>query len=214
MKKALSIAALLGLFLATPALAQQPEIDISALGGLVLPTSDLVEETDPFGEGAAVSNATAAMFGARVAVWVTEVFGIEGGFSYALSDLELDVGGTDVCDDPDTICDSNVWMGSVKGLYRIQPMPDAIWAIHLGGGAAVIGRGGDALEGVDGTTDIGGVLNVGVSVDVTPQVAIRLDVEDYLYSAKFEVDGVESESKFQNDLAITGGVTIKVGGGM
>lgn len=212
MKKAITGAALLGLVLASPVFAQGPAIEINAFGGLYLPVTDLVDAEDPFGEGAAISNAAAAMFGGRVSVWVTEMFGIEGGFGYALSDLELDVDGTDVCDDADAICDANVWMGSLKGLYRIKPMPDANWAIHLGAGAAVIGRGGDALDGVDGKTDIGGVLNVGVCVDVTPQVAIRLDVEDYLYSAKFDVDGDESDAKFQNDLGITGGVAIKLGG--
>ncbi len=63
-----------------------------------------------------------------------------------------------------------------------------------------------------GKTDIGGVVNIGATFDVTPQVAIRLDAQDYIYSAKFEADGADvGDSKFQNDIAITGGIVVKVG---
>ncbi len=102
-------------------------------------------------------------------------------------------------------------MASLKGLYRLTPQPDAIWAIHLGGGVALLSHGGDFWDGVDGTTDIGGVLNVGATFEVSEQVGIRLDVEDFLYAAKFTDNGEETDSKFQNDLVFTGGIAIMVG---
>jgi hypothetical protein len=107
-------------------------------------------------------------------------------------------------------------LASVKGLYRFMPQPDANWGLHLGAGVGLVGRGGDYWDfvDVDGTTDIGGVLNAGLNVNVTPNVAIRVDVEDYLYSAKFGVGEDDTESKFQNDLLFLGGLSFIVGGGM
>lgn len=222
MKKLLCVAALLAITSAAPAAAQHVMIDINGFGGLYLPTTDVIEfDTDLIGLPgleATAKQKTAAAFGGRITVWVQRAFGVEGGFAYALSDGDVELDGQDICDetfDGDAIvCDANVWFGSLKGLYRFAPPAGAIWAIHLGGGVAVIGRGGDAFEDADGTTDIGGVLNVGATFDLTPQVAIRLDAEDYLYSAQFEDSetGIEiGDSKFQNDLLFTGGIAIRLG---
>lgn len=217
MRKLLSVAGLFVLLVVTPLQAQGPEFGVGVFGGLYLPVSDLIEE-DIFelGEGATLGHATAAAFGGRVTLWLTEVFGVEGSFAYALSDAELEVDGDDVCEFAgEGFCDANAWLGSVKGLYRFMPQPDANWGLHFGAGVGIIGHGGDFWEEVDGTTDIGGVLNAGVTVNVTPQIAIRIDVEDYLYSAKFEDpdSDAETDSKFQNDLLILGGLQFNLGGG-
>ncbi len=217
-RKAFGVAALLALFAGPASAQQQIMVDIGGFGGLFLPVTDILELDPaliaPFTEAQA-KHKPAVMFGGNVTVWVTDVFGIEGGFAYALSDGEITADGQDVCDDPDLgPCDANVYMGSVKGLYRFLPQPGGIIAIHLGAGVALIGRGGDVWEGVDGKTDIGGVVNVGATFDVAPQVAIRLDVQDYVYSAKFsdsETGTDLGDSKFQNDLAFTGGVVVKLG---
>ncbi len=221
-RKTFGVAALLALFVGGPASAQQVMVDIGGYGGLFLPVTDIIEfdatvaQTRYGNSQASAKHKPAVMFGGNVTVWVTEVFGIEGGFAYALSDGEIEVGGSNVCGQTvlgeEVLCDANVYMGSLKGLYRFLPQPGSIVAIHLGAGVALIGRGGDLWEDVSGKTDIGGVVNVGATFDVTPQVAIRLDVQDYIYSAKFDVDGVDlGDSKFQNDLAITGGLVVKVG---
>ena len=98
----------------------------------------------------------------------------------------------------------------------------------VGGGLAVVGRGGDAYKEFviqfldqdlvfenDGTTDIGGVLHIGAAFDVSEAFAIRIDVEDYIHSVKqtltLGVDTFDSDSKLQNDLLLTGGVAIRLG---
>jgi opacity protein-like surface antigen len=223
MKRILCVGALLAMTSVAPAAAQQVMIEINPFGGLYLPTTDVIEFDSvildlPSEEMATAKQKTAAAFGGRITIWLQQAFAIEGGFAYALSDGDVELNGQDLCDtsfDGDAIvCDANVWFGSLKGLYRFAPQAGANWAIHLGAGPAVISRGGDAFEDADGKTDIGGVLNVGASFDLTPQVAIRLDAEDYLYSAKFEdsESGVElGDSKFQNDLLFTGGIAIRLG---
>ena len=225
--------ALLMLFLASAGhgLAQDIRVEFVPYGGLFLPVADLGEisipDPDPSGLGTvdvAVNQATAFIFGGRIPVWLGENWGIEGNFAYALSDVKAEVSGVpgldDLCDDPEIIdegCDANVWFGSGKVMYRVAPRPDSEVAILLGGGVAVIGRGGDFYNGIEGTTDVGGVLNVGLEFAVSPKIAVRLDVEDYLYSAgptlvDDDLGRIEADSEFQNDLIFTGGIAIQLGG--
>ncbi len=233
LKKTWCVSALLALLAVSPAVGQaQVRVEIAPLGGLFLPVTDIVEfnqelltfieeevefllDLSPGSldlDEVSAKHKAAALFGGRITGWLTDVVALEGSFVFALSDGELKVVGSALGEsfDESVDDDANVWLGSLKVLYRFVPQPDAIWAIHIGGGPAIIGRGGDVWEDTDGTTDFGGVLNVGAIFDVSPQVGIRLDVEDYIYSAKFEVEGEElGDSKFQNDLLFTGGIVIR-----
>ncbi len=262
-----STAAVLALLIAGPARAQVT-VEINPFGGLYLPVADIVELNSVARAAVAQDFAeqifdlvgvfpsidldeftgkhkSAFTFGGRVTAWVTDAFGVEGSFAYALSDAEvvrvsgvLDGNPFDKADLIDAIeelrqageeeaarlledflqLDGNVWLAGLKALYRFAPQASGIWALHIGGGPVLIGRGGDAWEDTEGTTDIGAVLNLGATFDVTPQVAIRLDVEDYLYSAKFKESGTPigdvdiGDSKFQNDFLFTGGIVIRLGG--
>lgn len=90
------------------------------------------------------------------------------------------------------------------------------------GGLAVIGHtssddpdlGDTALwDGADGTTDFGGVLGIGILLNVSDNIGVRIDAQDYLYSAKFsdEETGEETDSEFQNDLLFSAGLSIGLG---
>jgi hypothetical protein len=226
LRKTCGVVALVVPLLAGPALAQQVAVDVSGFGGVYLPLtdwqfSDEVAQAGGFSEAVAEQSG-AVLFGGRLTLWVTDVLGVEAGFAYALSDIEVEattvgVGSEDICGQDFAgepfECDASVWLASVKGLYRFAPQPGGIWAIHIGGGLAMIGRTGDAYDETEGTTDVGGVVNIGATFDVAPQVAIRLDVEDYLYSVKLEEEGgLElGDSQFQNDLVFTGGIVVKLG---
>lgn len=216
-KKTLLASALALLTGAATASAQQIAFDISGFAGLYTPTNDLIEADaalfDVPGDVLTAEQESAIAFGGRITAWLRESFAIEGSFTYALSDGEIEIDDQEVSDDA-FVTDANVWFGSVKALYRFVPGPASIWAIHFGAGPALISRGGDAFDDADGTTDIGGVLDVGATFNVAPTVAIRIDVEDYLYSAKLEDSGTGAEigdSRFQNDLLLTGGLVIKLG---
>lgn len=217
----------------------QVRFEIAPFGGLILPVTDVVEanasvlariETDMeqvilerTGEfiDIEVDEATAKhkmgfLFGGRLILWSGGKFGLEGSFAYAMTDLEVTVSGSapdlgETFSEPEDQS-GNLWLASLKGLYRFAAGPSAPVLFHLGGGLAVLGRGGDAWKETDGTTDMAGVLNLGVTFDAGGRLAIRVDAEDYLYSAKFEDEGQEiGDSKFQNDLVFTGGVVIKLG---
>lgn len=220
-KKAWSVALLLALSVASPALAQKVMVDLNGFAGLYLPVTDF-KVADAFLPGG-VTEATAKqkaafMFGGRLGLWFTQALGIEGEFGYALSDVEAKFDGQDICgqvvDGEAFECSANVWLGSVKGLFRYMPQPDAKWALYLGAGVGAVGRTGKAFEESEGTTDVAGVADIGASFGVSPLVAIRVDAEGYFYSLQLKdasTGQAVGESQFTADLAVTGGVTIKLG---
>jgi hypothetical protein len=144
---------------------------------------------------------------------------VEGNFAYALSDGELTVsepGGTitEICTLPDESCSAAVWLGSVKALFRT--FANEQWSFHLAAGGAVISRSGDFYQEATETTDFGGVLGVGATVDLSPRIGIAIDVEDYLYSYSATIEStdigtLDTGSKFQNDLVFTAGLVIHLG---
>ncbi len=202
------VGALLVLLAPSAGSAQQVAVEFNPYGGLFLPVTNILELNsvargeiaseveEGLGDlGVIVSldldeltakHKASFLFGGRLTVWVTDVFGVEGGFAYALSGANVDLAGTAdgfEFDEADLIeavrelggseavaeveqdllePDAYVWLASLKGLYRFVPQPGGIFAIHIGGGVALIGRGGDAFEEVGGTTDVGGVLNLGL----------------------------------------------------
>lgn len=226
-------AAVLALLVASPAAAQQVAVDLVPFVGFYLPTSDVFDWSDTeSGVTATVTgkHKTGFAFGGRVTLWLSDTFGVEGGFAYGPGDVDYDVtvvgGGFD--EFVSSSVSASVWRGSLKGMVNLVPSPDASLSFFVGGGLAVVGRSGDAYkefvirvldENVpfenEGTTDIGGVLNVGVAFDVSEMIAIRIDVEDYIHSLKQTMrvpnDVLNSDSKLQNDLQVTGGVAIQLG---
>lgn len=182
----------------TPALAQTAEIMLYA-GGYV-PLAKVIDEA-----GATAEHDVGVVFGGRLNRWWPGGIGVEGGAAYALSSVSAAV--------PDLLAasdDASVFLASVKVLYRFG-LPTGIASFHIGGGGALVARGGAAYEGTQGTSDFGGIANVGASFTLGPMIAIRLDAEDYITSAKFEADADETESKLQNDLVFSAGVRISFG---
>lgn len=197
------------------------EANASALAGIEAEIEQaILEETGEF-INIELDEATARhklgfLFGSRLTLWLPGKFGLEGSFAYAMTDVKAELSGSapdlgETFSEPDD--DSgNLWLASLKGLYRLAAGAGAPVLFHLGAGVALLGRGGDAFKDVDGTTDIAGVLNLGVTFDAGGRLAIRVDAEDYLYSARLEFEDEEiGDSKFQNDLVFTGGVVIKLG---
>jgi len=84
-------------------------------------------------------------------------------------------------------------------------------------------RGGDIWSQIEssgtkvnGRTDFGAVIGGGVRLPVGKGFALRIDVEDYISQAKFTLDdgvqAVASESQLQNDLVLSVGLAIQLGG--
>jgi len=118
-----------------------------------------------------------------------------------------------------------VWMTSLRVVYSPNPRRSSASFYLLGGPAYVVHGGyddfGDPYSGLVGTTatSAGAVLGVGAGFKVPrTAVALRADLEDYLYVARFSAQfsgyyGVRSwsTSQFQNDLLFSLGLSILPG---
>jgi hypothetical protein len=214
MWRSLGLAPAICLVSALSASAQR--VDVTPFAGLVAPLSDVFSEEDPI-FGASAKHDIGPVLGGRVTVWLTDRVGLEGQGAYALSDGKAERNGEPVeCADvglAEDCLDASIFFGAAKLVYRLGES-DAGVAAHLGGGPVVIARSGNAYDEFrveEGKTDLGGVVNLGVSFRVGSRVFIRVDAEDYISSAQFtNTLGAESESKLQNDLKLTAGVQFAV----
>ncbi len=215
-----SLSALPALLAAGPAAPQQLAVDIIPYAGLYAPIADVLEiraGVDGIIAELSVGQAAGLLGGGRLDLWLTDSFGLEGGFAYALSDAEIQAEALGVSISEGA--DAHVWLGSARAIYRFMPAIASSLIFFINGGVAIIGRGGDAYEefavdgiaDVEGKTDIGGVIGAGIIIDVFDAVGIRFDVEDYLYSVKLEVADEDFDSQFQNDIAVTSGMVIHLG---
>jgi hypothetical protein len=198
-KKLCGLTLLLVLVGASPAAAQLPGIgiDFTAYGGVFVPLNDVVEDeilgTD--------KHESALAIGGRLTLALPGPLGVEGTFNYAMSDVEAD-GATE---------SANVWAVSGRAVFEFG-LPAAPLTFFVNGGIAYIGRGGDYYEGAEDKSNVGGVAGVGVKVGLPGLLSIRLDAEDYVYSAKPTIAGVTpTDSQLQNDIVVSAGLVFSIG---
>jgi hypothetical protein len=200
---------LVALVSATPALAQLPSIDFTAYGGVYVPLNDVVEE-QVLGVDFTGKHENALAIGGRLTLGLPGPLGVEGAVNYALSDVEVDSAGATVKES------ANVLAVSGRLVFEFG-LPAAPLTFFLNGGVAYISRGGDFYEGVKDKSNVGGVAGVGLKLGLPGLVAIRLDAEDYIYSAKpMLVDPVGNpielaDSQLQNDIIVSVGLVFSIG---
>ncbi len=195
-------------------LAAQGKIEFTPFVGLYLPAADLFEIRDFIVAGDKVTGKqkTTVVFGGRLGVWATNRLAVEGSFGYAPSKGEATyTDPSNVTSRSDT--SGHIILASGRVLVGFGPTGGKTsWHLVLGGG--IVAHGGPAYDGASGTTDFGGIAGIGARFKVGGSMAVRLDVEDNLFSAQFKDDasGVESASKFQNDIVILIGLAVPLGG--
>ncbi len=209
MRKSPSASALLFLLVgAGPALAQAPQFELVPYVGAFVPLGDLSDQPLDIG-GMTLDRAkqsTSLAFGGRAVLWLAGPVGVEGSLLYAPSEAETAVAGV--------TRDAYVWAGAGRLLLKLG-VPGAPVHFLLDGGIAVIGRGGDAYDGVSGTSKVGGVVGVAGRFGLSDRFAIRLDAESYVYRARLRPEGlqppVELGSKLQGDVVLSAGLVIGLG---
>lgn len=183
-------------------LAAQAKLEFTPFAGLYIPTANVIDQS-----GVTLKQKTTVAFGGRVAVWVSERIGVEGSFGFAPSGVkaETPLGSADTS--------ASIVMASGRVLIGLPSSGNTSYHLIVGGG--IVSHGGAGYEGATGKTDIGGVVGAGARIKVGPSLRLRLDLEDNLFSAKFKepISGLETDSKFQNDLVISLGLAIPLGGG-
>ena len=151
-----------------------------------------------------IDQKNAFAFGGRITVPIGARVSVEGEFAYSMSGVtieEEDIGGNGI--NGGISQDGSIIYGSLRAV--INPRRSNLFLLA---GPAVIARGGDAWDGVDGTTDFGGVVGFGFRANVTPRFRVNFTAESYLYS--FSTEG--SDSKFQSDILVSLGIPISLGG--
>jgi len=204
------------------ATAQDESLEIVAHTGVYKPNADLWAwatvdpNTGTFGVGS-LTQKTGLAVGARATRWFGETLGFEADFTYAFSDVEwssatigngLSFATADL--------NAGVWAIGTAMAFRF-PLNDVV-ALRAKLGASLLHHfsssdpdlnGSGLWEGIGGTTDIGAILGAGVRFGVTERLGIRFDIQDYLYSAKFEDRlGQDSDSELQNDFLFSIGLSV------
>ena len=83
--------------------------------------------------------------------------------------------------------------------------------VFVAGGAAVVRRSGDAYEGFEGTSDVGGSLGVGSQFRLTDRLSLQGDLRALLYSLRLtDPAGLEYPSAFQTDLQGQLGLSLRL----
>ncbi len=184
--------------------AQVVSVEVAPLIGIAASGTDLFEWEGAYSALPFVSNGVqvtgkhtpALAVGARVTLWATESFGIETSLAYSQSNVETvqTILAGDILPPSSNSFNTpaQIWLGAIKGLFRL-PAGDRI-KLLLGGGVGVVSRGGEAYEEglyttptmgmgpLEPSTTIGGHLDLGASAALTPSLALRFDLENFIHS--------------------------------
>jgi hypothetical protein len=193
----------------TPRSFAQVRFEFTPFVGLYLPTSNVIDQfSTACSCQLSVKQKTNFAVGGRVAAWVSDRLAVEGSFGYSGSGVTAKAAGFGSAD-----TSANIVTGSARLLVGLGP-PALNTSFYLSGGLGLVAHGGDAYTGTSGTTRVGAVAGVGARFKVAPSLAVRAELEDYLFSAQFSATsgGGQTNSKFQNDLVLSLGLAIPLGG--
>ena len=196
---------------ATLSAQSQVQVTVGGFGGAMLPAADLVDVLIPTLGAFSFGQKTGWDVGGRLAVWPTARFGIEAEAAFVGSNV--DVAGILPPDFvADTTVNANMFVGSLNLVWAVIAPPLDPVAFYVSGGVGIVSRGGDFYEGSKYTSDVAGVLGVGLRYGLGPGWRIRFDVRDYISSFlnKDLDEALEpaggTGSTLQNDIMLTAGV--------
>jgi outer membrane protein W len=192
--------------------------------GAYLPTND-VAKVGLAGSGmsvdAALKHEAAGAFGVNASYWLNDRLAVEGGVLYAGSHLKgsLLTNDNGALDAGTLTQHANVWLGSTKLMLQVLP-PESIFNLRFGIGPAIINRSGtayaaDVNEKVTGLTNFGAAMSLCTRLALSPNLGVRLRVENYMYRAKIGYENSLTPSnnysfdgRMQNDFVVSAGLQI------
>ena len=135
-------------------------------------------------------------FGGRVTFWTSKAVGLEvtGGFSPARISRTTLAGRF-----PRS---TNVAFGSGKVMLNLMPKTTGLTFL-IGGGVGGVHAAKSVIDPAQSETKIGGVGGVAFRLPFGENVALRGDLEDYLYNGNYGTG-----RKFTQDLVLSGGLSI------
>jgi hypothetical protein len=185
-------AAMLATAVATPA-AAQGGVELAPWAGVYVPTSNSVGAL-----GEDLSRDVSVAAGARLTFWGTGNLGFEVTGGYAPSKIGDETINERV----------NLLLANARLMLALSPVTNRV-GFYVAGGPALLARGGNPFDDDRSSTDLGGVLGLGLRFGggENGRVGFRIDLEDYLYNGDFG-----GGDDFQNDLVASLGVSIALGG--
>lgn len=190
----LAAAAIVATTAASP-VAAQGGVELTPWAGVYVPTSNSVGSL-----GQDISRDVSVIGGARLSFWGTGNLGFEvsGGYAPAkIGDETINETGN-----------TNMLLANGRLLLALSPVTSKV-GFFLAGGPALLVRGKNPFDNDRSSTDIGGVLGLGLRFGGGDdnRVGFRIDLEDYLYNGDFG-----GGDEFQNDLVASLGVSFALGG--
>lgn len=187
----------------------QTRVDLTPFIGAYFPLSSAVNESN-----GSLTQAFSAALGVRLAIWGSKL-GVELGGAYAKSSVSNDFNTFN------TSVPGRVTVGSLRLLYSLtqgtarclSTVNGCQPAIYVSGGLGFITRGGQAWQGISGTTNLTGSAGAGLRIPVSRKVTARVDVEFLLYPASFSSStSGPTSSQFQEDVVLSAGLWIPLAG--
>ena len=190
--------------ISTPAAAQS-RFEFTPFVGGYFPTKPLVADTS--GGAAIFETNSGPVVGGRVTYWVSPRIGLEGSFGVASSKTHLFAGTTDI------EFRSTTYLADARVLVQVNN-PSSPTGLHLSGGVALTKASNaffslaDDLDQLSYDPSIGFVVGAGVSRRIASGVRLRIDLEDRIYTAKFDapLGGTELDDETQHDMVFSTGL--------
>jgi hypothetical protein len=180
-------------------LEAQGGVELTPFVGAFVPLSNVMDQND-----AQVKHKPNVIGGARATLRGTGRMRLEGVLAVAAGAVQ----GTQGSSEPEV--EGRVVLASVRAVWGLGAASGASgW--HLTTGLGILSRGSVAYESLDGATDIGAVIGIGTRTKIGERWSLRVDLEDNISSAEFELNGASSGSKLQNDLMLSVGLVIPLG---
>lgn len=180
-------------------LEAQGGFELTPFVGAFVPLSNVMDQND-----AQVKHKPNVVGGARATLRGTGRMRFEGVLAVAAGAVQ----GTQGSSEPEV--EGRVVLASVRAVWGLGAASGAS-AWHLTTGLGILSRGSVAYESLDGATDIGAVIGIGTRTKIGERWSLRVDLEDNISSAEFELNGASSGSKLQNDLMLSVGLVIPLG---
>src|SRR5713226_6019008 len=122
--------------------------------------------------------------GSHLTVWPTRRLGIEATFAYAPSGVTMAC-RVPACNAGDAVTASATVVVPVIGVTSAR-------SFYLGAGVGLVALGGNAYEGVAGTTTISPTVGAGVELKVASARSVRIEAEVYLFRPPFRLESCDA----------------------
>jgi hypothetical protein len=188
----------------TPAAAQS-RFEFTPFAGAYFPTKPLVADTS--GGATIFETNSGPVVGGRLTYWVTPRVGFEGSFGVASSKTHLFASTTEL------EFRSTTYLADARVLFQVNN-PSAPTGLHLSGGVAMTKASNaffslaDEVDQLSYEPSIGFVVGVGVSRRIASGIRLRIDLEDRIYTAKFDAPGgsIDVDDETQHDMVFSTGL--------